>query len=105
MINMNKCPAVKLNDFYAGLELFFDTLKHLTKERNEIMWPTDQAYYHISFENTEVDGIVKQIIDDWEGSRTSYPGWLIVHRIEENHYGGKQISIKQTFFIIFKRII
>lgn len=78
VINMNKCPAVKLNDFYAGLELFFDTLKHLTKESNEIMWPTDHAYYHISFEHSEVDGIVKQIIDDWVVSRTSYPGWLVV---------------------------
>ena len=77
VLNMSKCPAVKPRDFYVGLELFFDALKQLTKENDEILWPTDQLHHHIDFSATDVEEKVKQIINEWAVSRYSYPGWLI----------------------------
>lgn len=78
VLNMSKCPAIKSNDYYASLELFFDALKQLTKEKDEILWPTDQFHYHVDFNETNVDEKVKTIINDWATSRNSYPGWLVV---------------------------
>lgn len=77
VLNMSKCPAVKPNDFHAGLELFFDALKQLTKEKDEVLWPTDQSYHHIDFNETDVEEKVKPIINEWANSRISYPGWLV----------------------------
>lgn len=78
VLNMSRCPDIKSNDHYAGLELFFDALKQLTKEKDEILWPTDQFHYHFDFNETNVDEKVKTIINDWAASRNDYPGWLVV---------------------------
>lgn len=78
VLNMSRCPNIKYNDYYAGLELFFDALKQLTKEKDEVLWPTDQFHYHVDFNETNVDEKVKTIINDWATSRNSYPGWLVV---------------------------
>lgn len=78
VLNMAKCPEIKPTDHYAGLELFFDALHDLTKEKDEGLWPTDRFGYHIDFNKTNVDEDVEIIVKDWAESRTSYPGWLIV---------------------------
>lgn len=78
VLNMSRCPDIKSNDYYAGLELFFDALKQLTKEKDEILWPTDQFHYHFDFNETNVDEKVETIIKDWAASRNTYPGWLVV---------------------------
>ncbi len=78
VLNMSKCPGIKTNDHYEGLELFFDTLKQLTKEKDEILWPTDDFHNHLDFNKKDVDNKVKTIIDDWASSRNTYPGWLVV---------------------------
>ncbi len=80
VLNMSKCPEINTNDYYAGLELFFDTLKYLTKEKDEIFWPTDKFHFNLNlnFNEKDVDKEVKTIIDDWASSRNVYPGWLVL---------------------------
>lgn len=78
VLNMAKCPGIKPENHYAGLELFFDALSELTKENDEVLWPTDKLHYHIDFNKKEVDNDIQAITKDWAESRNSYPGWLIV---------------------------
>ena len=78
VLNMAKCPGIKPENHYAGLELFFDALSELTKGNDEVLWPTDKLHYHIDFNKKEVDNDIQSITKDWAESRNSYPGWLIV---------------------------
>jgi len=77
VLNMSKCDGIGSGDYYAGLELFFDGLSQLTKEKDDTLWPYDSLDENFDYDKTDVNEKVKTIIKNWEYSRNEYPGWLI----------------------------
>ncbi len=77
VLNMSKCDGIGSGDYYAGLELFFNGLSQLTKEKDDALWPYDSLDENFDYDETDVNEKVKTIIKNWEYSRNEYPGWLI----------------------------
>ena len=75
VIDMSECEGIDKGEYKEGLELFFDTLAALTEEKNEVKWPSEKIPHQgLIFNEKEVE----ETIQEWERSRKTYPGWIIV---------------------------
>lgn len=105
VLNMSKCDGIGSGDYYAGLELFFNGLSQLTKEKDDALWPYDSLDENFDYDETDVNEKVKTIIENWEYSRNEYPGWLIPPSDHRKSLLLKQSIIRVAFSTIFIKVI
>jgi hypothetical protein len=86
VVDMSVCNGIEKDDYYKGLELFFDYLK--SKESNDVSrWPLEKGDFGLPHSQVEKEIIAnfKSIVTKWGNDRKDYPGWIVAPIDKRNH--------------------
>ncbi len=77
VVNMAECNDIKDEDYYEGLNRFFDYLDSKKKSENALQWPysNSKLYPESKIEYKEQ---LLDTLEAWKEQRHSYPGWVVV---------------------------
>ena len=77
VVNMAECTDVGPNDYYDGLEKFFNYLASKKESENSLGWPYSSPRLFPD-PNEDREKQFNETIGIWKEHRLSYPGWVVV---------------------------